>query len=65
MFGLGLTEVIIILVIVLIIFGAGKLPKIAKSIGEGIKEFKKATKEKESKEEKEEKKEKPPQGMGK
>ncbi len=63
--GLGVTELIIILVIVLIIFGAGKLPKIAKSIGEGIKEFKKATKEKESKEEKEEKKEKPPQGMGK
>ncbi|MEE8180152.1 MAG: twin-arginine translocase TatA/TatE family subunit [bacterium] len=63
--GLGVTELIIILVIVLIIFGAGKLPKIAKSIGEGIKEFKKATKEKESKEEKEEKKEKPPQGTGK
>ncbi len=62
---LGVTELIIILVIVLIIFGAGKLPKIAKSIGEGIKEFKKATKEKESKEEKEEKKEKPPQGTGK
>jgi len=60
--GLGVTELIIILVIVLIIFGAGKLPKIAKSIGEGIKEFKKATKEKESKEEtKEEKKEEPPQ----
>lgn len=63
--GLGVTELIIILVIVLIIFGAGKLPKIAKSIGEGIKEFKKATKEKESKEEKKEKKEKPPQGTGK
>ena len=63
--GLGVTELIIILVIVLIIFGAGKLPKIAKSIGEGIKEFKKATKEKESKEEKEEKKEEPPQGTGK
>ena len=65
MFGLGVTELIIILVIVLIIFGAGKLPKIAKAIGEGIKEFKKATKEKESKEEKEEKKEEPPQGTGK
>ncbi len=62
--GLGVTELIIILVIVLIIFGAGKLPKIAKSIGEGIKEFKKATKEKESKKEKEEKEE-PPQGTGK
>lgn len=60
--GLGVTELIIILVIVLIIFGAGKLPKIAKSIGEGIKEFKKATKEKESKKEKEEKEE-PPKKM--
>ena len=65
--GLGVTELIIILVIVLIIFGAGKLPKIAKSIGEGIKEFKKATKEKQPKEEtkEEKKKEEPPQGMGK
>ena len=63
MFGrVGITELIIILVIVLIIFGAGKLPKIAKSIGEGIREFKKATKEKESGEKtKEEKKEEGPE----
>jgi sec-independent protein translocase protein TatA len=63
MFGrLGLSELIVILAIVLIIFGAGRLPKIAKAIGEGIREFKKATKEKEPKEEtKEEKKEEPPQ----
>jgi len=59
MFGrIGIWELILILVIVLIIFGAGKLPKIAKAIGEGIREFKKATKEKESEEKtKEEKKE--------
>jgi len=63
MFGrVGVTELIIILAIVLIIFGAGKLPKIAKSIGEAIKEFKKATKEKESGEEtKQEKKEEGPE----
>ncbi len=44
MFGLGTSELIIILVIVLIIFGAGKLPQIGKGLGEGIKNFKKATK---------------------
>ncbi len=38
----GLPELLIIFFIVLIIFGAGKIPKIAKDIGSGIKEFKKA-----------------------
>ncbi|MBN2108748.1 MAG: twin-arginine translocase TatA/TatE family subunit [Deltaproteobacteria bacterium] len=42
MFGIGMTEMIIILVIVLIIFGAGKLPDIGKGLGQGIKNFKKA-----------------------
>jgi len=36
-------ELIIILVIILIIFGAGKLPEIGSGIGKGIKNFKKAT----------------------
>jgi len=36
----GPTELIIILVIVLILFGAGKLPGIGKALGKGIKEFK-------------------------
>ncbi len=45
MFGLGYMELIIILVIVLIIFGAGKLPEIGSGIGKGIRNFKKATKE--------------------
>ncbi len=45
MFGLGVPELIIILVIVLIIFGAGKLPKIGEGLGKGIKNFRKATKE--------------------
>lgn len=39
-------ELIIILVIILIIFGAGKLPQIGEGIGKGIKNFKKATKDK-------------------
>ncbi len=40
MFGLGTTELIIILVLVMIVFGAGKLPQVAKSLGKGIREFK-------------------------
>lgn len=42
---LGPTELIIILVIVIIIFGAGKLPEIGGALGKGIKEFKTASKE--------------------
>ena len=45
MFGIGMPELIIILVIILIIFGAGKLPEIGAGIGKGIKNFKKATNE--------------------
>lgn len=43
MFGFGVTELIIILVIVMVIFGAGKLPEIGAGLGKGIKNFKKAT----------------------
>jgi sec-independent protein translocase protein TatA len=42
-FGLGIAELLIILVIVLIIFGAGKLPDIGEGLGRGIKNFKRAT----------------------
>ncbi|MBP6993028.1 MAG: twin-arginine translocase TatA/TatE family subunit [Spirochaetes bacterium] len=43
MFGpIGTQELIIILVIVLLVFGANKLPKIAKDLGHGIREFKKS-----------------------
>jgi sec-independent protein translocase protein TatA len=43
--GIGVTELIIILVIVLIIFGANKLPEIGAGMGKAIKNFKKATTE--------------------
>ena len=45
MLGLGTTELIVILVIVLIIFGVGKLPSIGSGLGEAIRNFKKASSE--------------------
>jgi sec-independent protein translocase protein TatA len=47
MFGIGMPELVVILVIVLIIFGAGKLPQIGEGIGKGIRNFRKATKDQE------------------
>ncbi len=43
MFGLGTSELLIILVIVVIIFGVGKLPEIGSGLGKAIKNFKKAS----------------------
>ena len=49
MFGsLGFTELILILVIVLIIFGAGKLPQLGEGVGKAIKGFKKSVQEAEA-----------------
>ena len=55
MFGLGMPELIVILVIIVIIFGAGKLPEIGSGIGQGIKNFKKATRDADKQEKIEEK----------
>ncbi|PKM83296.1 MAG: twin-arginine translocase TatA/TatE family subunit [Firmicutes bacterium HGW-Firmicutes-14] len=45
MMGLGLPEIVVILVIILIIFGPRKLPDIGQALGKSIREFKKATSE--------------------
>jgi sec-independent protein translocase protein TatA len=50
MFGIGMPELLVILVIILVIFGAGKLPQIGEGLGRGIRNFKKATKDKDKEE---------------
>ena len=52
MFGIGMPELIIILVIILIIFGAGKLPEIGGGMGKAIRNFKSATSDDDKKEKK-------------
>lgn len=44
MFGIGMPELMVVLIIALFIFGATKLPQIGKGLGQGIREFKKAIK---------------------
>jgi len=45
MFKFGMGEIVVILLIILLLFGASKLPEIARALGKSIKEFKKAGKE--------------------
>lgn len=55
-FGLGGTELIIILVIILLLFGGAKLPALAKGLGQSVKEFKKASKDASEDDDRDEKK---------
>lgn len=43
MFGLGMPELIVVLVIVLVVFGAGRLPEIGGALGKSIRNFKKSS----------------------
>lgn len=45
MFGLGTQELLIIMVVVMVVFGAGKLPQIGTSLGKGIRNFKQGVSE--------------------
>ncbi|MBI1976107.1 MAG: twin-arginine translocase TatA/TatE family subunit [Candidatus Omnitrophica bacterium] len=45
MFGIGFQELVVILLICLLLFGASRLPEIGRALGKGIQEFKKSTKE--------------------
>ena len=49
MFGLGVPELVLILIIGLVIFGPGKLPDVGKALGKSIREFKSASKDDETK----------------
>jgi sec-independent protein translocase protein TatA len=43
MFGLGIQELMVIFLIILVLFGAKRLPEIGRDLGKGIREFKRAT----------------------
>ena len=45
MFGLGMNELLIIFLIVLLLFGASRIPEVARAMGKGIRDFKRATRE--------------------
>ena len=44
MFGLGISEILLILLIVILVFGSSRIPELGRGLGEGIKNFKKGIK---------------------
>ena len=58
---IGTNEIIVVAIVIMVLFGAKRLPELGKSLGQGIKEFKKSTKGlTDDEDEKEEKPESPP-----
>jgi sec-independent protein translocase protein TatA len=45
MFGMGIGELLVVLVIVLVVFGAGRLPEVMGSLGKGVQQFKRGLRE--------------------
>ncbi len=62
MFGLGSSETLILVLIVVLLFGAGRIPELAKSLGKGIREFRKAAKDEDEKPEASQKPQPPQNG---
>jgi sec-independent protein translocase protein TatA len=59
-FGIGATELILIILVVVLLFGARKIPEIARGLGRSMSEFKKGTREGEAESGKDDKKDQPP-----
>jgi sec-independent protein translocase protein TatA len=66
MFGLGSTEIILILIVMLVVFGASRLPQLGRGLGEGLRGFKEALRGDEAPKKSEEvaKKDEPKSGTG-